>query len=86
MLLVKAAGGVTITWRGKNYTWKADNSAVKVPYEMGLELLAIQDGGFSVAEEAPAPVTEPAPAAKAAVTEPAPKATAAISEARPAGK
>jgi hypothetical protein len=79
MLLIKDIGGVTITWRGKKYTWKKDGDAVNVPDEMAAELLAIHGGGF---RERPEPVTEPAPPAE--VTEPAPESAAAVTEGRPA--
>lgn len=64
--------------------WEEDGSVVEVPYDQAMDLVAIPDGGFSVADEDGRPegtITEPAPAAKKAVTEPAPRGKAAVSEA-----
>lgn len=81
MLLRKDKGGSGITYRGVLYEWPADGAVTEVPDELGMELLAIKDGGYSVAvppqvpARPPAEVTEPAPAAaaEATVTEPAPR-------------
>lgn len=86
MLVRKQVGGVTLSHKGKRYTWKSDGDTVKVPDDWGVELVAIRGGGFTeVLPEPAAPeVTEPAPAAKAPVTEPAPKAAAPVTGAKAA--
>lgn len=64
-------------------TWAEDGAVVRVPYEQAMELIAIPDGGFTVADQDDTPaaeVTEPAPAAKKAITEPAPAAKAPAAE------
>ena len=87
MKLIKAGGGCTITGRsGRKYTWKTDGQAVEVANDDAADFLTLPGNDFSVPEEAPAKVTEPAPAAKTAVTEPAPKAAAAVTEGPPAAK
>jgi hypothetical protein len=85
MLLRKAQGGSTLNYKAVAYTWENDGDTVEVPYEFGLELLAIQGGDFTdVMDEPDEPeskdddtggddgktVTEPAPASKSTVTEP----------------
>jgi hypothetical protein len=70
--LRKASGGCTVL----GYHWAHDGDVTEVPYDVAMELLAIPGGGYSVADDEPEPVTEPAPAAKAPVTEPAPAAKA----------
>ena len=47
----KESGGSTLTWRGQEFTWPKDGSVAEVPYELACELLAIRDGGFTVADE-----------------------------------
>lgn len=62
--LRKAAGGATLTYDGKPYTWKQDGTVVKVPYEFAMTLLGIPGGGYSVegdeASEAAAAADPPA--------------------------
>lgn len=52
--------------------WPKDGSVVEVPYGQAMDLLAIPDGGFSVADTA-ATDAGPAPDGPAAVTEPDPE-------------
>ena len=79
--LRKATGGTTLTYEGQEYHWATDGDVVEVPAGFAARLLAIGDGGYSVASEPVVEekheVTEPAPAAKAEVKEPAPKRAAA---------
>ena len=49
--LRKESGGCTLEHDGEHYTWAKDGDVVEVPYEWALELLAIRDGGFEVADE-----------------------------------
>jgi hypothetical protein len=88
MRIAKETGGCTISYAGKDYTWKTDGAAIQVPRELGRELLSIRGAGYSEPED-PAPsqparppaVTEPEPAEEKAVTEPAPAAKAPVTEA-----
>lgn len=59
MLLRKEKAGSTI-----GHVWENDGDVVEVPYELGLELLAIPNGGFSeeARAEEDAPPAEPVPA------------------------
>jgi hypothetical protein len=59
MLLAKRSGGSTI----RGHTWKHDDAAVDVPYDLAMELLAIKGGGFYVPE--PEPEESEPPKAKA---------------------
>ena len=50
--LRKETGGATLTGPdGKEYAWKKDGDTVQVPYSWALDLLAIDGGGFEVADE-----------------------------------
>jgi hypothetical protein len=78
MRLGKEAGGCTISYGGKHYTWAKDGAVIQVPRELADDLLSIRGAGYFEPQE-PEEVTEPAPA-KAEVTEPAPKARGAVTE------
>lgn len=78
MLLRKEKGGSGIKHRGVLYEWPEDGAVTEVPNDFGTTLLAIADGGYTVAvpedkpARPPAEVTEPAPKTAAEVTEPTP--------------
>lgn len=61
--LRKAAGGATLTYEGKSYTWKTDGAVVTVPYAFAMTLTGIPDAGYSVAGD---------PASEAAAVTPPP--------------
>lgn len=65
MLLRKEKAGTTV-----DHVWDEDGAVVEVPYELGLELLAIPNGGFT--EVAQAEAAEP-PAEDPPADPPAPE-------------
>ena len=65
VLLRKRSGGATITGPdGTIYSWPQDGAVTEVPYGLGMALLGIQDGDYSVSGEAAPPrgLTDVAPA------------------------
>jgi hypothetical protein len=65
VLLRKKSGGATITGPdGTKYSWPQDGAVTEVPYSLGMALLGIQDGDYSVSGEAAPPrgLTDVAPA------------------------
>lgn len=50
MWLRKASGGTTLTHKGTDYHFPADDPLCEVPDELGHALLAIKGAGYSPAE------------------------------------
>lgn len=68
--LKKDTGGCTLTHDGEEYHWEKAGDVVTVPYEWGLELLAVKGGGFSEADEKAAEKAHEKAAADAATVAP----------------
>jgi len=50
MLLRKETGGCSITYERAGYAWEKDGDITEVPYDLGVELLAISGGGFGIVD------------------------------------
>lgn len=86
------AGGTSL-----GFDWPTDGSVVEVPDDVAVELLAIKDGTFTVAEvqpvtdptpepdPAPAPAIEPAPG-PSEITEPEPDPDESVAEVKAPAK
>jgi hypothetical protein len=67
----KASGGSMIIGPdGTEYEWKNDGSTLQVPYEFAMELVHIQDGGYTVVSEKAAQKAGDAVAAEEAAQAP----------------